>query len=207
MTNITEITIPNYATTINLTNKRRKAYYKITDKLPKKYQKNLKNYKIIDGYYVDKNTGERIIKNANSCDKPRMYKISGQDLWSTINPHIRSKISRELKQYFYNQLEPILAPIDDSLYPVGVRLIFYNTIEGEDLDNHALWYRKVINDVLCGHVEYEKDENGKYVPVENKYKKMLIDDSKQYIQQIPVEFVPIEKDEERQLTVQIFSLN
>lgn len=202
---INSVSIDNYWKEVNISKGRKKKYYSREDNIPQKYLNHWENYKFISGYLTDLNTGQRVIKNAISAGKPRVYTLSGQDIWSTMNFHLRSKISKELKKYFYAQISH-LEPLEDEMYPIGIRLIFYDTIDGEDLDNQSIWYRKTITDALCGNVEYNKSETGQYIANRENYKQIIKDDSKEFVQSIPTEFYPIEDTEKRKLTIQIFKV-
>lgn len=201
---IHSITIKNYWKSVIISKAKKKKYYTRDDVLPQKYMDRTK-YKYSSSYLINIETGENVIKNAKSAGKPRVYTLSGQDLWASMNFHLRSKVSKELKKYFYDHVSS-LEPLQEDLYPVGVRLKFYDEISGEDLDNLSIWYRKTIHDALCGNVEYVKNDDGKYIPIRKNYKQILVDDSKEYVQSIPTEFYPIKDTEKRKLIIEIFKI-
>lgn len=142
-------------------------------------------------YQINKK-GEKVISNPRTANKPVYYKINGQDLWSGIPFHKRSKIAKELKSYFYEYFKK-LKPLEIENYPIGVTLDFYMDVNGFDLDNFVIWYRKCIHDALCGKVEYIKitDEKNKvkYVPNFEKYKPIIIDDTVDYINSMPTNYI------------------
>ena len=115
MKELCRIEIPDYITHIELTKKRRPVYRE-------------------DG----------TVKNERLLNKPRVKKINGQDLWVTIDPHLRSKIAKELKKYFYEIIRDL--PII-SEFPIGITMDFYGKVGDFDIDNLSLWYRKCFHDV------------------------------------------------------------
>lgn len=185
-----EVEVDAFIEKIELSKKKRAQYYKGKTKLPKKYQND--NY-IFDknGVLIEQSTGIKVIKNIKTVGKPNIKTITGQYFWTGAHPHIRRKIKREMSDYFLKYMGD--APqVDISQYPLGVRIDLYDTIKGQDLDNFISIYRKVIHDVLTA-----KDMN---------HKPIIIDDSKEYIQDIPTKFYPIEDHEDRKLVIQIYSI-
>lgn len=150
-------------------------------------------------------TGEKVIKNTRSAGTERYIKISGQDFWTGINHNLRSKIGKELKKYFYNILSE-MKPVPEDEYPIGVKIDIYDVIDEGDIDNLIYIYRKTVHDSLCGNIEFVKDENGKFHPDRKNYKPLIIDDSKEYIQEINTRFYPIRDHEERQMIIQLYRL-
>lgn len=143
-------------------------------------------------YKVNKD-GEKVISNPRSANKPRMRKINGQDLWSGIDHHLRSKIAKEIKVYFYEIFKKKkLKFINKKHYPLSIGLTFYGPLGDYDLDNHVSWYRKCIQDALCGNVEFIKVTKGKrnsYIPDRENYPALMEDDNVKCIQSIPCDFV------------------
>ncbi len=151
-----------------------------------------------------KKNSEGIVTNASTINKPRYKRINGQDLWSIIDPHLRAKMAREIKKYFYDLLSHI-DPIEN--YPIGVNLEFYGELGDQDIDNLSLWYRKCIHDALAGSVDYKPvtNENGKihYEPNHIDFPPKIPDDNVNYIREANTKF--IESDEEK-LTIIINEL-
>jgi hypothetical protein len=207
------VEIPNYIKKIPISRSGRIKYYKKLDNIPKKYKND--HYIFKGNYLVDKDSGEKIIKRKPS-GKPREQKISGQDIWRGINYHMRSKVASELKKYFYSYLSNVPVLDDELIYPLSVRLDFYDHInEGEDIDNMAFMYRKCLHDSLCGNVSFQKVENGTdksgkptymLVPDRETFPPKIIDDRKEYIQDIPTRFFPINEDETPKIVIEVCSL-
>ncbi len=184
--------IPRFMEHIKLSEKRRPVYYKMGNKIPKKYQD-------IEAYSYDKNgilynieTGEKVIKNTRTVGKPNMKKINSQSLWSGINPHLRRKIKRDMSHYLLNYINKI-PPVRMKQYPIGIEFVLYDIMDGEnDLDNFVYIWFKVVLDVLTAK--------------EMNHKPIIIDDSRKYVRRLGINFVPIEKHEDRVLTIKIYSL-
>ena len=203
--------IPNYIREVELSKKRRPIYYKEGTSIPKKYS-NKENYDFSGGYLINKSTGEKVVKNANVYNKPRYKKIQGQDIWRGVNFHLRSKISKEMKKYFYEHFRGIPKIVK---YPIGIRIDFYDNVEeGEDLDNMIYFYRKCIHDALCGNVEFIKvsvdkiDKNvEEMIPNREKYPQIIVDDGKKYVQAILTQFYPIDVTKETpRLVLEIYEI-
>ena len=174
-------------------------------KIPKKYQTSDYSFDKND-ILINKLTKEPVIKNSRSAGTERSIKISGQDFWSGVNCHIRSKISKELKKFFYEILRDI-PKIDDCDYPIGIELDIYDVIEGnQDIDNLTYIYRKTLHDALAGNIEFIKDENGKFHPDKDKYPAIISDDSLQYVQQISSRFYPIEDHNNNLMIIKLYKL-
>ena len=169
------IEIPNYITHIELTKKRRPVYRE-------------------DG----------TIKNSRSLDKPRVKRINGQDLWVGIDPHLRAKMAKELKKYFYTFIKD-LEPINK--YPISVDMEFHQKTGEYDLDNLSLWYRKCFHDSLTGNVEFMpsiSDEGKKsHVANHDKYPPKIPDDTVKFISEFKTTFVEITEDAEPKLIITI----
>lgn len=178
--------LDNYMEYVTLSNKRRPTFYRRGVVIPKKYNNENFVYNK-EGILIDKETSTKVIKNVRSAGKPKLKKISGQDIWVGLPFHLRTKIAREVKNYFIEQLDG-LTKIDPELFPIGVDMTFVKSIDRNnwDIDNLALIYRKVLLDCL----------------------KLVVgaDDSSEFIQEIPTRFIPTE-DGRRQLIITIYSIN
>lgn len=145
------------------------------------------------------------IINASTINKPRVKKINGQDLWVIIDPHLRAKMAKEIKKYFYNILKDIGTI---SIFPIGVDLEFYGPLGDYDIDNMSIWYRKCIHDALAGNVEYlsviNEETGKKYLKADHiNYPPIIPDDNVNYIQEANTKFIP---SDETKLTIIINSL-
>jgi hypothetical protein len=187
------IIIPKFIEKVEISKHRRAKYYKSTDRLPMKYKKD--EYVFKNGILINVDTGEKIIKNSRSVGKPNYIRITGQIFYSGINFNLRRKIKKEMANFFAPYLGQFKR-IKKEQYPIGVRIDLYDSMDfkgsQQDLDNFIYPYRKVIHDVLTG-----KDP---------ECKKVIEDDSKEYIQDIPTRFYPIDNHEDRKLVIEIYSL-
>lgn len=162
-----------------------------------------------------KKNSEGKITNKAWINKPRVKKINGQDIWVGINPHLRSKIARELKIYMYEKIKHI-GRIEE--YPLAIDMIFYMPISNNestlpDLDNIVVWYRKCLHDALAGSVDYipyfiqnmDKDEKitikKAFAPNHTDYPPLIPDDNVKYIQEANTKFVEIDSYENRKLEI------
>jgi hypothetical protein len=194
-------------------------YVEISKSQRKQYKKNEK------GKYIYQD-GMKILKNPNSVGKPKLKKISGQDMYSGMNQHTRSKMISYIKKYLYEHFRGA-TPIKN--YPVQIELIvkqtetvykrkprgegFYNSNMLWDLDNFTLIWRKAMSDALCGNVEYVKKESeipGKkprYYPNREKYPPVLEEDNVIYIQRWVETYKKVDTPEERELIFIISQLD
>jgi hypothetical protein len=199
------VEIPNFITEVAISQSRRAVYFKRGDEIPIKFLSDKYNFNEED-FLIDTKTNERVVANPRAAGKPRYHRVAGQDIWSNINYHLRSKIAKELKKYFYESLKSIPPLMDEDFYPIGIRIDIHDTIEGEDLDNQIYWYRKTMHDALCGNVEFSKDSNGNNIPDRKKYPPILIEDDKLHIQDIPTKFYAVPTRNDRKLVVEIYQL-
>lgn len=93
--------------------------------------------------YKEDKDGNKKIANPRTAGKPRTKKINGQSLWVGMNHHLRAKIGKELKKYFY---EIFRGTKYIKKYPIGIELVFYGPLGEYDLDNLSILYRKTIQD-------------------------------------------------------------
>lgn len=184
---ISQVVINDYMEYVTLSNRRRCVYYKKTDKIPKKYQKKEFSFNK-ENILINTESKEKVIKNIRSAGKPKLKKISGQDIWSGINHNLRSNMALKIKEYFYTNLKSYIKPIDEKLYPIGIDMHFIKPlgVKNWDVDNLALIYRKTLLDTL----------------------KMIlkVDDSAEFVREIPTKYTPSETDE-RKLIITIYTLN
>jgi len=185
---ICRVEIPDYIQRIQLSKSRRPKYYQRGVNIPKRYKdERLFNFNN-KGVLVNVQTEERILANPRAAGTPREKRINGQDVWSGMDHHLRSKIARELKAYFKDKYKKArIAPLRRNMYPIGVCMDFYKPL-GEadwDLDNHALIYRKCSLDALKGLIE---------------------DDSVLYVREIPTRYYPIDQEESTKLVITIYKV-
>lgn len=206
-----KVEIPNFIDKVEISKKRRAKYY-TKERVPKTMNPETNNKYSFneEGILIITETGEKVVSNKRSAGKPRYWKISGQDIWSGINYNMRSKISREMKKYFYEKLAHLKPLVDDEDYPIGIRIDLYDSNLEGDVDNFIYLYRKTITDALCGNVEFMKVKNvdGKVsnMPDYTKYPPIIIDDSKKYVRDIPTTFHYVE-GEDRKLVIEIYKMN
>lgn len=150
------ISILDYPERVIISKKRRPTYYRRTKTLPKKY----KGYPVDrEGYIINPQTKERVIKNSRVAGKPRYYNISGEDLWSfNVHPMVKAKVATELKIFYYEIFRGIIQPLNTR---IGLSLEFHGNpnLKEEDLDNLERWHKKCILDALCGNVEFIENIN------------------------------------------------
>lgn len=197
----------NFPDRIEVSKKRRAKYFKKGDNLPKKYQNN--KYKwTSDGILIGIN-GVKPLKNPRAAGTPKIVKISGQDIWRGISYHTRSAIAKALKKFFYEELVSKMKQLNVNDYPIGVEMIFFDVIDGEDLNNQEYFYKKSLGDAMAGNVSFIKQQsNGKtiLVPDYKTYPKKIKDDSKEFIQEYITRFIPIETHDKRSLLINIYKL-
>lgn len=177
---MTEITIPEYITHVQLSKSRRPKYYTRKQKIPKKYAK----YKKYDlkGRLLGPD-GEPIIANAGVVAKPRMLKINGQQLYSgNMNAMVRSKVVNVIKDFmfdFVKDVEPMTVPIrvESDLYaPLAAK--------NWDLDNQWIYHKCFLDALVKAEV--------------------IPDDNVMFVTQAPAfRFFPVEHKEERKIVYRL----
>jgi hypothetical protein len=174
-------------------------------KIPKKYQNTdyiFNKEKIL----INALTKEKVVKNSKTAGKERKIKISGQDIWTGINCHLRSKMAKDLKHFFYDAIKHIDF-IGEENYPIGVYMEFYDKIEDcADIDNLQFIYRKTLHDALSGNVEFVKNKDGKFIPDRENYPAKIKDDNLYVIRKMETEFFPIDEEEEPKLIIKLYKL-
>lgn len=185
---ICRVEIPDYIEKIQLSKSRRPKYYQRGNNIPKKYRdERFFNFNG-KGVLVNVQTEERIIANPIAAGTPKVKRINGQDIWSGMDHHLRSKIARELKAYFKDKYKKLKVPyLRRNMYPIGVCMDFYKPLGQADwdIDNHALIYRKCSLDALKGYIE---------------------DDSVLYLREIPTRYYPIDVGETTKLVLTIYKV-
>ncbi len=180
---ITRIEIPNFITHVVLSKKRRAKHYKKGNKRPNKYSTSDYVYNK-DDILVHKITRVPVIANPRSVGTPRIKKINGQDIYrGNTNPHMRSKIVSEMKDFFRKELrKQKVKPIPTEHYPLEMELEMCLPLSTDfDVDNASWLYVKVIQDVLtdCGVIRNDvaillpKTGGTQYVPLEDGEERQL----------------------------------
>ena len=197
----------NFIDRIQVSKKRRAKYFKKGDKIPKKYQN--KEYIWNNNGILSNIHGIKPIKNPIAAGTPKFIKISGQDIWRGIPYHTRSAIAKALKKYFYEEFVRYMKPLDVKDYPIGVEMIFYDVVDGEDLNNQEYFYKKSLGDALAGNVHFIRKKEGQkiiLVPDYSSYPKKIQDDSKEFIQEYYTKFIPITEHKDRSLLIKIYKI-
>jgi len=163
---------------------------------------------------VNITSGEIIPKNSRTVGKERKYKISGQQLHElTLAPYMRSVIIETLKKYFLKNIKQQGVVECTNLDNLYFELIFntdegylstYNSVTDNiiedinlgDLDNHELFYKKVLFDCLQKNL-YRKNTNETINTLG-----FLPDDNVRYINHYTIQF--IHSKNKRDLTLNIY---
>lgn len=179
------IEIPEYPEKVQLSQKRRAKYYtKSSKSIPQKY-KDPKKYQFKKGILTNIETGEKVVKNSSTANKPRFKAISGNELISGMHPRIREKIYDSIKSH-YKKFLPDAKDVTLK-FPVKINMKLYSTIKyGDwDLDNAGIFYIKTFQDLLV--------EKG-----------ILPNDSIKYITKAPSpEFYPVDKEADRKIVFEL----
>lgn len=188
-----KVTINRYIRKIQLSKARRIKYYEKNKARPKakKYQDVLKyGYKQLAGlgnrsFLVEFESNLRVIANPKAAGTPRFQMINGQDIYNgNVAKHTRNKIVSAIKDQFKPYIKT-LVPVKD--YPIEITLSIEGELGGFDLDNRSGPYLKCTQDLLTEETIIE-------------------DDNVNFIRRIILEFIPIENEEDRTLTLTIKSL-
>lgn len=161
-----------------------------------------------EAYVLDQNL-EKVIANATKAGQPRYHIISGQDLYSGLNPFIRTKIVDSLKEYYYKILmgydfEVFRSGNSETSPPYLIHLEIHDTIKSEfdtskkgdgrrwDVGNRAFPYMKTFLDFISTGYE--------------DFKAILEDDDRLNIAGESVIFIPIKEGEQRKLVFKLFKI-
>lgn len=182
---MTEVTIPQYITHVQLAKARKAKYFKkgtaTAKKRAAKYKHKMYTWNK-QGWLVSP-SGERVVANSKSAGTPRFLKINGQQLYSgNMNAMVRSKVVNEIKDFmatYVKDLEPMKVPIrvESDLYaPLAAK--------NWDLDNQWI-YHKCFLDALV---------NAGVIP----------DDNVMFVTQAPAfRFFPVEHKEDRAIVYRL----
>lgn len=163
-----------FPTHIVISKKRRIVYYKKKDDVPKKYKNSLADK---NGFLLDKE-GNRIVKNKRTAGTPKIEKMSGNSLLTGYStPHMRTRISNELKDYFRPFVKKAIREFGlIKKFPIRIEWEVYTTVDNPvwDLSN-LFFYYKYFEDTL--HREgMIPDDNIKYVTHSPGPKLIPVDD-------------------------------
>lgn len=182
------VNIKDFSEYIEISKARRAtAYIKNKCRLPKKYDNSDYIFNKKD-QLINKETGQLIIKNSKSAGKPRYKKINGQEIYNgNISRQARASLVKKIHEYFKPLLKDVEIPVDLSLYPLTLELLFYIKDMGKNnIDNDNKWiWRKCVQDTLT--------ELGKW-PDDNNY----------IINRNEEETILIPEDEEQELIINIY---
>lgn len=182
---MTEVTIPQYITHVQLAKARKAKYFKkgtaTAKKRAAKYKHKMYTWNK-QGFLVTP-SGERVVANSKSAGTPRFLKINGQQLYSgNMNAMVRSKVVNEIKDFmatYVKDIEPMSLPIrvESDLYaPLAAK--------NWDLDNQWI-YHKCFLDALV---------NAGVIP----------DDNVMFVTQAPAfRFFPVEHKEDRAIVYRL----
>jgi len=188
------IEIPLFIQHIKLSNKRRAKYYLKNSKvkIPKKYAKF--KFSKATRRLIHPN-GEPVIANSRSVGTPRFKKINGQEIYSGMPHHMRSKLVKQIKSSFQTVLSKH-APILE--FPIQVEMEVHTIIGRGDWDLDNMWiYNKCFQDALSDagiipddNIQYiTKPASPELVPVANeedrKFVFKLYKDDREIIKQNP----------------------
>ncbi len=197
-------TITNYPKEIKLSDKRKAVYYKITDKIPKKYL-DKKRYDFVNNILTNKDTGEKVIKNSKTSGKPRFITINAQKIYVGVHHSVRSKIVNKIHEMFNEAFKrDFPSTIDTSNGKIYIHLKFYDIISNNlpDLDNLANLFVKCGIDCLTTSNNPNQEQGG------YSHKLGIIPDDKvKFIPYISYEFKEVTKEEDRKLEFTLYKVD
>lgn len=212
-----EVVIPQYVRVIETSASRMAKYYEegkkkrpLTkykspqfDYVPFKVIRNGKTTQV--KFLANVKTGEKVIANPKTAGTPKYKIINGSDLHTLrLEDYERSKIIKAIKKQIIpivDKLEPI------KKFPLRILCEIHDTFDDVlissnpnwDVDNRALFYSKVFQDVLSGCKLIVNDV------VRPTTKQIIPDDHRGFISQAPSPlFVPIEDADNRKLVYRIY---
>ena len=189
-------TIPNYPRSVEVSKSRRPKYYKIGDKIPKKFEAD--GYCYVGGFLVDP-TGQKVVKNTKSAGTPRYISINAQAIYVGLHHSVRSKIVDSLHSLFHETFKKQLpATIDLTGKTVFIHLQFYDVVSAKlpDLDNLANFFVKCGMDCLTKATNSKGDTSHKLG--------IIPDDKVTYVSGISLGFTEIKAEEQRELVFSIY---
>ena len=107
------IKIPEFKTKFEISHSRRAKYYKLGDKLPKKYLDNRYFFDSNDDFLYDTSISgwKKVIKNTRVAGTPKYWVLNGQSLYSgNMHQMVRNKVTNLVHEYlssFIGEVVPI----------------------------------------------------------------------------------------------------
>ena len=142
-----DIKIENFLQRIQTTKGRMPTYFKEGSKIPKKYTG--PNFIFKKGKLFDLTAKSFVIKNANLRNKPRFVSVSGNDIYSGLNEHLRIKIVTALKAQMVPELKKKTKELSEIKYPWSLSLVVRKPFGYANWDADNLWlYFKTFQDSL-----------------------------------------------------------
>ena len=164
-----EIKIPNYPRKIKTAEARRKKYYEMGEALPERLQiperyvfRQMKVGKRAVGRLFDTDKEEFVLKNPNKAGTPGFQSIAGNEI-IRIHEMNRDKVMDFLVGYFKDILKEKNIQIDNSYFPISIKMELQTQFGAGNWDTDNLWvYHKCFIDSLT-QSEIIPDDNNMYV--------------------------------------------
>jgi hypothetical protein len=191
--------IPDFPREIQVSKKRNPVYWKVGDKLPKKYAK-LGNS---NGFIVDAQ-GNKLVKNVKTVGTPKSVPINSQLIYVGLHHSVRGKIVDAIHTLFHDEFKKQLpAKIDlKEDQRILISLNFHDVLSRKtrDLDNLSSLFFK------CGIDCLTTPSNPNQVTSSGYSHKLGIieDDSIYFIPYIAIEFTPIPEGIQRHLDFNVY---
>lgn len=186
---------------VKVSDKRKAKYWKVGDKLPKKYA----NYGNAGGFIVDAQ-GEKVVKNAKTVGTPRTVQINSQLIYVGLHHSVRSKIVDTIHTLFHDEFKKQFpAKIDLKGKRALISLNFHDVLSRKtrDLDNLSSLFFKCGIDCLTTPNNPNQMKSSGY-----SHKLGIIeDDTIYFIPYIVIEFTPIPEGAQRFLDFNLYVVN
>lgn len=191
--------LPDFPREIQVSSKRKAKYWKVGEKIPKKYAK----YGNAGGFIVD-DKGEKVVKNVKTAGTPRTVQINSQLIYVGLHHSVRNKIVDAIHAFFHDEFKKQL-PAKINL-GVGDRVLislnFHDVLHRKtrDLDNLSSLFFK------CGIDCLTTPNNPNQVKSSGYSHKLGIieDDTIYFIPYIVIEFTPIPEGSQRFLDFSLY---
>lgn len=190
--------IKDYPLKIQVSNKRMPVYWKVKNKLPKKYA----NY-LNDGVNIIDSEGKKVLKNVKSVGTPKFVPINAQLIYVGLHHSVRSKIVDTLHNLFNKEFKDQLPKKIDLKEDerILISLHYHDTLDvnTRDLDNLSALFFK------CGIDCLTSPNNPNQIISGYSHKLSIIkDDSIYFIPYIVIEFTPIPEGAQRKLDFNVY---
>lgn len=189
-----------YPEEIEMSKKRREIWYHRSegDDLPAYILKDYRDGNSVkygldkDGFFIDKKTEQKLVRNKKTAGKPSTFKINGQHIWDgSVDRFKRAKLKTFLQEYFG---PAIVRNLPESIfsktgYFFHLEYIFFIPLQlrnwtSQDLDNHSYPYIKSFNDTLVTMAT-------------------VVNDGPKYVRGCYARYVDIANEENRRLEIKI----